>query len=56
MSLISILINLVFSPAQSPAYDRDSEYLSRSTDMNDLERRMRALDRGQPLGPFGLNA
>jgi hypothetical protein len=56
MSLISHLINLVFTPAQQSAYDSDSEYLSQSADMNDLERRMRALDRGQPFGPFGLNA
>lgn len=56
MSLISMLINLVFTPARQSAYDSEWEYLSRSTDMTDLERRMRALDRGQPFGPFGYNA
>lgn len=56
MSLISILINLVFTPAQTSAYDSDAAYLSQSVDMTDLERRMRALDERQPFGPFGLNA
>jgi hypothetical protein len=56
MSLISILINLVFTPAQSPTDDADTSYLSQSIDMVDLEQRMRALDRRQPFGPFGLNA
>lgn len=56
MSLISILINLVFTPAQTSAYDGDAAYLSQSVDMTDLERRMRALDERQPFGPFGLNA
>jgi hypothetical protein len=56
MSLISILINLVFPPAQASAYDGDTDYLSQSVDMIDLERRMRALDQRQPFGPFGQNA
>lgn len=56
MSLISVLINLVFTPARSSAYDADADYLSQSVDMTDLERRMRALDQRQPFGPFGLNA
>jgi hypothetical protein len=56
MSLISILINLVFTPAQASAYEGDADYLSQSVDMIDLERRMRALDQRQPFGPFGLNA
>lgn len=56
MSLISLLINLVFAPSHQSAYDSESEYLSRAADMNDLERRMRALDRNQPFGPFGFNA
>lgn len=56
MSLISILVNLVFTPAQASAYDADTDYLSQAVDMTDLERRMRALDQRQPFGPFGLNA
>jgi Protein of unknown function (DUF3563) len=56
MSLLSILINLVFTPAQTSAYEGDTDYLSQSVDMNDLERRMRALDQRQPFGPFGQNA
>ncbi len=56
MSLLSTLINLVFTPAQPSAYDSEADYLSRAADMSDLERRMRALDRGQPFGPFGMNA
>jgi hypothetical protein len=56
MSLISVLVNLVFTPTHASAYDGDTAYLSQSVDMIDLERRMRALDERQPFGPFGLNA
>jgi len=37
----------LFTPTATPMQDRDDQYLAESTDIYDLERRMRQLDSGR---------
>ena len=56
MNLISHFLNWLFEPREALSSAGDDAYLAAAVDMNDLERRMRQLDRGPAFGPFGLNA
>jgi hypothetical protein len=55
MNMISQFLNWIFEP--SPRYDQQwtHAYLADAVDLNDLERRMRQLDRQRDIGPFGFN-
>ena len=48
----------LFSIARTAEQDRDAAYLAESTDLRDLERRIRQLDTGRNLlytsGPYGV--
>ena len=48
----------LFSMARTAEQDRDAAYLAESTDLRDLERRIRLLDTGRhrlyPSGPYGV--
>ena len=46
-------IKNLFSVSASPAQDRDERYLAESTDIYDLERRMRQVDSGQSVYAVG---
>ena len=56
MNLIAHFLNWLFEPREGFSSSRDDAYLAAAVDMNDLERRMRQLDRGPSFGPFGYNA
>ena len=56
MNLISHFLNWLFEPREAFSSAGDDAYLAAAVDMNDLERRMRQLDRGSAFGPFGFNA
>jgi Protein of unknown function (DUF3563) len=56
MNLISRFIGWIFDPSDSPTDPAAEAFLAQSIDLNDLERRMRQLDRQRHVGPFGLNA
>lgn len=56
MSFVIQSIRKLFSPSSYPTSDRDEQYLADSTDIHDLERRMRQLDSGrQNLYAIGAN-
>jgi len=48
----------LFSLARTAEQDRDAAYLAESTDLRDLERRIRQLDSGRhrlySSGPYGI--
>ena len=48
----------LFNVSASPAQDRDDQYLAESTDIYDLERRMRQVDSGRhnlyAIGSYGI--
>lgn len=48
----------IFSLAPATPQDRDAQYLSQSTDLYDLERRMRQIDSGRDnryaVGDYGI--
>jgi hypothetical protein len=56
-SLLQSLKNL-FTSSASPAQDRDDQYLAQSTDIYDLERRMRQIESGRhnlyAIGSYGI--
>jgi hypothetical protein len=56
-ALLASLKNL-FHVSVSPAQDRDDQYLAESTDIYDLERRMRQVDSGRhnlyAIGSYGI--
>jgi Protein of unknown function (DUF3563) len=56
-SLLQSLKSL-FTVTASPAQDRDDQYLADSTDIYDLERRMRQIDSGRhnlyAIGSYGV--
>ena len=56
-SLLQSLKNL-FDVSATPAQDRDDRYLAESTDIYDLERRIRQLDSGRhnlyAIGAYGI--
>ena len=56
-SLLQSLKNL-FTSSASPAQDRDDQYLAQSTDIYDLERRMRQIESGRhnlySIGSYGI--
>ncbi|HZT56642.1 MAG TPA: DUF3563 family protein [Burkholderiaceae bacterium] len=51
-------IKNLFSVSANPAQDRDDQYLAESSDIYDLERRMRQIDSGRhhlyAIGAYGL--
>ena len=48
----------LFTTTPTPAQDRDDQYLAESTDIYDLERRMRQVDSGRhnlyAIGSYGI--
>lgn len=56
-SLFPALARLLV-PSSSDVTNSDEKYLAEAVDLNDLETRMRQLDRGRrdlaALGPFGI--
>ena len=48
----------LFTASANPAQDRDDQYLAESSDIYDLERRMRQLDSGRhnlyAIGAYGI--
>jgi Protein of unknown function (DUF3563) len=56
-SLLQSLKNL-FAVSATPEQDRDDQYLAESTDIYDLERRMRQIDSGRhnlyAIGSYGI--
>jgi len=56
-SLLQSLKNL-FTSSASPTQDRDDQYLAQSTDIYDLERRMRQIESGRhnlySIGSYGI--
>ena len=56
-SLLQSLKSL-FTLSATPAQDRDDQYLAQSTDIYDLERRMRQLETGRhnlhAIGSYGI--
>jgi hypothetical protein len=56
-SLLQSLKNL-FTSSANPAQDRDDQYLAQSTDIYDLERRMRQIESGRhnlyAIGSYGI--
>jgi hypothetical protein len=56
-AVFSALARLL-APASSDVPNSDERYLAEALDLNDLEMRMRQLDRGRreqsALGPFGI--
>jgi Protein of unknown function (DUF3563) len=56
-SLLQSLKNL-FAVSATPEHDRDDQYLAESTDIYDLERRMRQIDSGRhnlyAIGSYGI--
>jgi hypothetical protein len=56
-SLFNALARLLV-PASNDVPNSDEKYLAEAVDLNDLETRMRQLDRGRrelnALGPFGM--
>ena len=56
VNLISQFIGWIFDADQNNIQQRDEAYIAESTDLYELESRMRELDRRRPFGPFGLNA
>ena len=51
-------IKNLFNLTASPAQDRDDQYLAESSDIYDLERRMRQVDSGRhnlyAIGAYGI--
>lgn len=51
-------IKNLFNVSATPAQDRDDQYLAESSDIYDLERRMRQLDSGRhnlyAIGAYGI--
>jgi hypothetical protein len=58
MSAFLESIKNLFNVSANPAQDRDDRYLAESTDIYDLERRMRQVDSGHhnlyAIGSFGI--
>lgn len=52
MNQLAAFFAWIFDPAPVAAQRRAEQYLSQSTDMCDLERRMRDLDQGRAYGPY----
>jgi hypothetical protein len=56
-ALLASIKNL-FNASARPAQDRDEQYLAESTDIYDLERRMREVDSGRhnlyAIGSYGI--
>ena len=56
-ALIQSIKNL-FNASADPAQDRDDQYLAESSDIYDLERRMRQVDSGRhnlyAIGSYGI--
>ena len=48
----------LFTASANPAQDRDEQYLAESSDIYDLERRMRQIDSGRhnlyAIGAYGI--
>ena len=55
---LPLVVRSVLPPSDSPVPNSDEKYLAEAVDLNDLETRMRQLDRGRrelnALGPFGM--
>lgn len=56
MNLLSRFFDWIFDADASGDGGEVEAYLSEAVDLNDLEYRMRQLDRRRSIGPFGLNA
>ena len=58
MSSLFQSIKDLFDVSATPAQDRDDQYLAESTDIYDLERRMRQIDSGRhhlyAIGAYGI--
>lgn len=58
MNALLHTIRGLFSMSAPDAQDRDAEYLAQSTDLYDLERRMRQIDSGRhnlyAIGSYGI--
>jgi hypothetical protein len=49
-------VSWIFDPTEAHADTWAEDYLAQSTNLHDLERRMRQLETQRPIGPFGWNA
>ncbi len=58
MTTLMHALSRFFSMSPPEAQDRDAEYLEQSTDLYDLERRMRQIDSGRhnlyAIGNYGI--
>lgn len=60
MTMFSVFnaIKDLFTASADPAQDRDNQYLAESSDIHDLERRMRQVDSGRhnlyAIGAYGI--
>ena len=58
MSTLLQSIRALFTATATPEQDRDDQYLAESTDIYDLERRMRQIDSGRhnlyAIGSYGI--